>query len=214
MLWGIEMCELIDNPVSIREKKTKLLQAIFNEMQSSNITAIPTHLDQTYLTVQDSQYKDRPIQISMDNLNLVKVVIIYHQYQYDNTLDDRRNAIKTARDIFDFYHDMQTGSYDKVSESLHGKVLPKLSLYYQNSPSINSVIVTATMRSSSASMTKPLHQVRCSDPSCLKLCIYTDDPFSGSIPFSFCIYPVSLSFSRGNATKDEKNRLPGFIELL
>ena len=146
MLWGIEMCELIDNPVSIREKKTKLLQAIFNEMQSSNITAIPTHLDQTYLTVQDSQYKDRPIQISMDNLNLVKVVIIYHQYQYDNTLDDRRNAIKTARDIFDFYHDMQTGSYDKVSESLHGKVLPKLSLYYQNSPSINSVIVTATMR--------------------------------------------------------------------
>jgi len=41
---------------------------------------------------------------------------------------------------------MQTGSYDKVSESLHGKVLPKLSLYYQNSPSINSVIVTATMR--------------------------------------------------------------------
>lgn len=140
------MTTTLEKSDTIRVKKTKLLQEIFTEMQNSNITAIPTHLDQTYLTVQDSQYKDRPIQISMDNLNLVKVVIIYHQYQYDNTLDDRRNAIKTARDIFDFYHDMQTGSYDKVSESLHGKVLPKLSLYYQNSPSINSVIVTATMR--------------------------------------------------------------------
>ena len=97
------MTTTLEKPDTIRVKKTKLLQAIFNEMQSSNITAIPTHLDQTYLTVQDSQYKDRPIQISMDNLNLVKVVITYHQYQYDNTLDDRRNAIKTARDIFDFY---------------------------------------------------------------------------------------------------------------
>lgn len=140
------MTTTLEKSDTIRAKKTKLLQEIFTEMQNSNINAIPTHLDQTYLTVQDSQYKDRPIQISMDNLNLVKVVIIYHQYQYDNTLDDRRNAIKTARDIFDFYHDMQTGSYDKVSETLHGKVLPKLSLYYQNSPSINSVIVTATIR--------------------------------------------------------------------
>ncbi len=146
MQWGTNMTEIVNKPASIRAKKTQLLQAIFSEMQKSSISAIPTHLDHIYLTVQDNQYKDRPIQISMDNLDLVKVVIVYHQYQYDKTLDDRRNAIKTARDIFDFYHDMQTGNYDKVSESLHGKVLPKLSLYYQNSPSINSVMVTATMR--------------------------------------------------------------------
>lgn len=146
MQWGTNMTEILDKPLSLRAKKTQLLQNIFSEMQKSGISAIPTHLDHTHLTVQDSQYRDRPIHISMDNLDLVKVVIVYHQYQYDKTLDDRRNAIKTARDIFDFYHDMQTGNYANVSESLHGKVLPKLSLYYQNSPSINSVIVTATMR--------------------------------------------------------------------
>lgn len=146
MQWGTKMAEVMEKIATVRAKKTKLLQAIFVEMQQSNITAIPTHLDNIYLTVQDSQYRDRPIHISMDNLDLVKVVIIYHKYQYDNTLADRRNAIKTARDVFDFYHDMQTGNYEKVSESLHGKVLPKLSLYYQNSPSINSVVITATMR--------------------------------------------------------------------
>ena len=140
------MDTVIEKPENIRTKKTKLLQALFSEMQKSNISAIPTHLDQTFLTVQDRQYKDRPIHISMDNLDLVKVVITYHQYQYDNTLADRRDAIKTARDIFDFYHDMQTGSYDKVSPNLKGRVLPKLSLYYHNSTTINSVLVTATMR--------------------------------------------------------------------
>lgn len=140
------MTTTLEKPDTIRVKKTKLLQEIFNEMQKSNIIAIPTHLDQTYLTVQDNQYKDRIIHISMDNLDLVKVVITYHHYQYDNTIEDRRNAIKTARDIFDFYHDMQTGNYDKVSPNLRGRVLPKLSLYYHNSTSTNSVLVTATMR--------------------------------------------------------------------
>lgn len=140
------MTTTLEKSDTIRVKKTKLLQALFTEMQKSSVTVIPTHLDKTFLTVQDDQYNDRQIQISMDNLDLVKVVIIYHQYEYDNTLEDRRNAIKTARDIFDFYHDMQTGNYDKVSSSLHGKSLPKLSLYYQNSTTTNSVIVTATMR--------------------------------------------------------------------
>lgn len=146
MQWGTNMTEIIDKPLSLRAKKTQLLQNIFTEMQESGISAIPTHLDHTHLTVQDSQYRDRPIHISMDNLDLVKVVIIYHHYHYDKTLEDRRNAIKTARDIFDFYHDMQTGNYEKVSPELHGRVLPKLSLYYQNSPTNNSVVVTATMR--------------------------------------------------------------------
>lgn len=136
----------IATPPALREKKTKLLQSLFTEMQKSGIKSIPTHLDQTFLSVQDDQYANRPIQISMDNLDLVKVVITYHQYIYDNTLADRRNAIKTARDIFDFYHDMRTGNYDKVSPSLHGKVMPKLSLYYHNSTSTSSVLFTATMR--------------------------------------------------------------------
>lgn len=140
------MATTIEKPESLRAKKTKLLQEIFSEMQKSGIVAIPTHLDNTHLTVQDGQYRNRLIHISMDNLDLVKVVIVYHHYQYDKTLEDRRNAIKTARDIFDFYHDMQTGNYEKVSPELHGRVLPKLSLYYQNSPTNNSVMVTATMR--------------------------------------------------------------------
>lgn len=146
MQWGTNMDTIIEKPDTLRAKKTKLLQALFSEMQNSNISAIPTHLDNTFLTVQDNQYRDRPIHISMDNLDLVKVVIVYHQYQYDQTLADRRNAIKTARDIFEFYHDMQTGNYVNVSPSLHGRILPKLSLYYQNSSNINSVLVTATMR--------------------------------------------------------------------
>lgn len=140
------MTTTLEKPDTIRAKKTRLLQSIFKEMQDSGIVAIPTHLDKTFLTVQDSQYNDRPIHISMDNLDLVKVVITYHQYNYDKTIEDRRNAIKTARDIFDFYHDLRTGNYDKMSKALHSRTAPKLSLYYQNSTTTESVIVTATMR--------------------------------------------------------------------
>lgn len=129
-----------------RAKKTQLLQELYQEMVKSGIAVEPTHLLETFLTVQDEQFGNRLTRISMDSLDLVKVTIVYHQYTYDQTLNDRRNAIKTARDIFDFYHDLQVGDFSKMSKSLHGKSIPKLSLYYQNSTVNNAVIVTTTMR--------------------------------------------------------------------
>lgn len=129
-----------------RQNKTTRLQALFTEMNKAGLCVFPTHLDNTYLLLEDNQFRGRQIKISMDNLELVNVTVTYHQYQYDKTLEDRRNAIKTAKDIFDFYHDMQTGHYDDVSKTLHGTKLPKLSLYYRNLTTTNTVAVTVTVR--------------------------------------------------------------------
>lgn len=132
--------------MSIREKKTARLQQLYEQLISSGVNATPTHLSGTYIAVCDPQYNNRLIHISMDSLELVKVTIWYHECQYGKSIEDRRNVIKTAKDIFEFYHDMRIGDYSKVSTALHGLQLPKLTLYYRNSTSFNSVYITATTR--------------------------------------------------------------------
>lgn len=129
-----------------RQNKTMRLQKLFTGMHNAGLGVLPTHLTDNYILLECAQFRGRTIKISMDTLELVNVTVTYHSYNYDKTLDDRRNAIKTAKDIFEFYHDIQTGRYDDVSKELHGTKLPKLSLYYRNLATSNTVAVTVTVR--------------------------------------------------------------------
>lgn len=128
-----------------KEKKIQRLQQLYEQIKQS-LSVLPTHLLDNHLTIIDEQFKGRSIFVNMESLELVKVRVIYHEYKYDNTLEDRRNAIKTAKDIFEFYHEMQIRDYSKVSKCLHGVQLPTVPLYYRNISVQNCVVVEATMR--------------------------------------------------------------------
>lgn len=130
------------------DKKFKLLQELFARMLSSGWLVQPTYMSgKRHITiVDDSDNFERKTIISLDNTSTVKVVTEYHVYKYDNTLDDRRNAIKTAKDIFEFVNDLKCGKHDCITTLVRALSPPNVALYYYNSTTADSVIVTATNR--------------------------------------------------------------------
>lgn len=134
--------------MSLKQKKQRLLYELVTEFRKQGIYAELTYLiaEQCITICNERELNERAFTISLDNLSTVKVVANYVQFPYDNNADSRRNAIKTAKDVFEFCHDLQAGIYTNISEKLHGVEAPKLALYYRNSSSAKAVIITSTQR--------------------------------------------------------------------
>lgn len=131
-------------PLTATEKKRQKTHSLYQKLYNDGITCLPTHFNNVYFTVFDKDFGNRNIHISLVNLSQVKVVIKFHELKYNNTLDDRRNAIKTAKDIFDFFVDMRRKEYDQVSKAVQGEFVGPIGLYYSNSTKEEKVIITAT----------------------------------------------------------------------
>lgn len=134
--------------MSLKQKKQRLLYELVTEFRKQGIYAELTYLiaEQCITICNEHELNDRTFTISLDNLSTVKVVANYVEFSYENNIDSRRNAIKTAKDVFEFCHELQAGNYTNISEKLHGVEAPKLALYYRNSPSANAIIITSTQR--------------------------------------------------------------------
>jgi len=126
----------------VTTRKQEEIHKLFTAVQNLGLSVLPDHFNKPYFTLVSD--RDRIYQISLDSLSRVKVVVIFHEYAYSNTLEDRRNAIKTAKDIFEFYHDFRAGHFEQIHESLKDKKLPTLGLYYKNESSEKRVVVTST----------------------------------------------------------------------
>lgn len=92
----------------------------------------------------EKDFSNRSIKVRLRNLSTVEVIVDYHVLPYSSKMADKRHAIKTARDIFDFYHDIMAGNYTKVAPVNQGKKLERLGIYYQNSTKRQAVVITAT----------------------------------------------------------------------
>lgn len=134
----------IMQPLSATEKKRTKLHSLYQKFYNDGVTCLPTHFNNTYFTVIDDDFGGRNIHVSLVNLSQVKVVIKFHEIEYDNTISDRRNAIKTAKDIFDFFVDMRRKEYDQVSKVVQGEHVGPIGLYYSNKATENKVVITAT----------------------------------------------------------------------
>lgn len=131
-------------PATATEKKRQKTHSLYQKFYNDGVACLPTHFNNTYFTVQDKDFGDRVIQISLTNLSQVKVVIVFHEMEYDNTVEDRRNVIKTARDIFDFFVDIRRKEYERISKAVQGENVGAIGLYYSNKSHQNKVVITAT----------------------------------------------------------------------
>lgn len=132
-------------------KKYEFLADLYQRILFSGFNAFPEYMnlkgDTNYVLISnDKDLSERSTFISLDNLKTVKVIIEYHSYDYSTSLEDRRNAIKTAKDIFDFITDLKIGNYDKISKVIRNEKVPNVSLYYSNNSKNNRVVVTSTRR--------------------------------------------------------------------
>ena len=129
-------------------RKIEILRNIFERMLLAGWLIDPSYLNgEKCITIAaDPDVNFRTTKISLDDLNTIKVVMEYHSINYDNTLEQRRNAIKTAKDIFDFYTDIRCRRYELVSDIVQKKEVPNVALYYTNNASNDRVLITSTRR--------------------------------------------------------------------
>ena len=125
------------------ERKRQRLHELYQGVVNAGVKCLPTHFNSTAFTIDDSDFGHREILVSLVNLNQVRVVVRYYDCAYENTIEDKRNVIKTAKDIFDFYHELRRGEYNGMSSILKGKQVPQLGLYYSNRLNEKKVVMTS-----------------------------------------------------------------------
>lgn len=79
-----------------------------------------------------------PLYLSILNSTTVMCQFGYAIFSYGNDVDSKRNSIKTAKDICEFYHALKTGK----AQALHCVNIPELRLLYRNSTNGRWVAVT------------------------------------------------------------------------
>ena len=134
--------------LTIKQKKQKLLHELMVALRNDGFHAEPTFiLGPTCITIGSAKdLGERLYTITLDNLSTVKVVVNYVEFPYENTIDSKRDANKTAKDIFEFSHELQAGDHSRMSVATQKLTPPRLALYYRNAASHNCVIVTSTHR--------------------------------------------------------------------
>ena len=134
--------------MSPKEKKLVLLAELYKELKNYKLIMEPKFLngENSIIVLKDDKLNEEKYVISLDNLNTVKLTALYFSVEYDKFIDSRRNAIKTAKDIFDFCHDIQVKDFSRIDKSLMNESLPRISLYYRNVAKESRVEVTATRR--------------------------------------------------------------------
>lgn len=130
------------------DKKIEILRELFNRMLLTGWLVTPSYLngDKCVTITEDPDIGNRHCRISLDDLNTVKVVMTYHAIEYDNTLFQRRNAIKTGKDIFDFYTELRCKRYENISKKVQDEPVPNIALYYANNATNDRVVITSTRR--------------------------------------------------------------------
>lgn len=126
------------------EKKRAKTHQLFQKFYNDGIHCIPDHFNNTYFTIQDNDFAGRVIQVSLINLSQVKVVVMFHEMEYSNSVEDRRNVIKTAKDIFDFFVALRRKDFEQVSTAVQNENVGPIGLYYSNKPQQSKVVLTAT----------------------------------------------------------------------
>lgn len=84
--------------------------------------------------------------ISLESLNVAIIQVTYLELKYGKSTISKRNAIKSAKDIFEFCHEMQTIDRSRMSAPLMDERLERLNLSYRNSFSTRSVVVETVKR--------------------------------------------------------------------
>lgn len=134
---------MIQAKPSATERKHQKLHELYTAVMNAGIQCLPTHFNGTAFTIEDSDFGHREMLVSLVNLNQVRVVTRYYDCSYGDTLHDKRNVIKTAKDIFDFFHELRRGDYSNMSTALNGEKIPQLGLYYSNRPAEKKVVMTS-----------------------------------------------------------------------
>lgn len=133
------------NPAMKRALLIKNLQ--LNATTKGYSTRLTERKFKSLLEVSDPSELGRyTFTISLESLNVAIIQVTYLELKYGKSTISKRNAIKSAKDIFEFCHEMQTIDRSRMSAPLMDERLERLNLSYRNSFSTRSVVVETVKR--------------------------------------------------------------------
>lgn len=140
MCYNINITEVLTLNAFVKQSR---IQELYTQM-AKTIKCIPTHFDSNGITIIDPDFGNRPILVKMNGSSKVTVVVEYLALNYGKSVNDRRDVVKTAKDIFDFFHDLRSGVTLRMSDAVKGAYVPALGLYYSNHHNRKAVVLTST----------------------------------------------------------------------